>query len=62
MTDIHTRIEDAQSLFDAVGNTNAMRDPLESSCDRHPESQGHRAAILDAWWNGVGSDDEQWWS
>jgi hypothetical protein len=51
-----------QSLFDAVGSTDEMRKSLDRICDRHPESSGRRTAILDAWWNGVGSDKDRWWS
>lgn len=51
-----------QWLFDAVGNTDEMRDSLERICARHSETYGRRVGILDAWWNGVGSDNDRWWS
>lgn len=47
-----------QLLFDVVGSTDGMRKSLY----RIGGHDTQRGGILDAWWHGVGSDSDRWWS
>jgi hypothetical protein len=49
-------------LYRAVGNTDAMRNICLEIAGQKPRYWEYRVDVMDKNWDGVGDDNDRWWS